>query len=147
MIFLCCFEILNELNKYYILACVPCFYLYGRLIGGKISGISFDGVTRDVFYLPTLKINYSSYLSAQPPSRQWIFLCGGLGTVVTSFISSIIVLIIYNDPYLFIFPIFLFIGELLDYSGLAGVLSGGEFEHLRREHKIIKDWKNNKFST
>ena len=116
------YEFLNSFNRYYILICVPCFYLYGRLIGCKLAKISYDGITRDIYYLPALKINYKSYLLAQAPSRKWIFLCGGLGTVITSLISSIIVLIIYNDPYLFLFPTFLFISELLDYFGLAGVL-------------------------
>jgi hypothetical protein len=137
-------EILKNLNRYMALASVPAFYLYGRLIGGIIGNIQFDGVSRDVFYLPTLKINYKTYLLAPATARQWIFFFGGIGTVVTSLIASTIVLIFYNDPLLFLFPILLFFGEILDYAGVAGFLSGGEFNHLKREHKIIRDWKKNK---
>jgi hypothetical protein len=136
--------ILKDLNRYMALASVPSFYLYGRIIGGYIGNIKFDGVSRDVFYLPTLKINYKSYLLAEAPARQWIFFFGGIGTVITSILASIVVFIFYNDPLLFLFPVFLFFGEILDYIGVAGFLSGGEFSHLKREHKIIKDWKKNK---
>ena len=113
------------------------------MIGGYIGGISFDGVSRDVFYLPTMKINYKSYLQAPAPKRKWIFLCGGLGTVLMLIVVSTVVLIIYNDPILYIFPLFLFLGEILDYLNLAGPLGGAEFNHLRREIKIIRDWKKN----
>jgi hypothetical protein len=137
-------SILKDLNRYMALASVPAFYLYGRIIGGFIGNINFDGVTRDVFYLPTLKINYKSYLLAEATARQWIFFFGGIGTVITSIFASIVVFIFYNDPLLFLFPVFLFVGEILDYMGVAGFLSGGEFSHLKREHRIIKDWKKNK---
>jgi len=134
-------ELLIEMNRYFMIAAVPCFYLHGRYIGGLIAGIKFDGVSRDVFHFPTLKINYKTYLMAQPPKRQWIFFCGGIGTVVTSTIISVIQLVVWNDPLLFLFPLLLFAGEILDYLNLAGPLSGGEFSHLRRERRIIKDWK------
>lgn len=137
------FQFLNELNKYYAIIAVPAFYLWGRLVGGYIGKIQFDGVSRDVFYLPTMKINYKSYLTAPAPSRQWIFLFGGLGTVFTFLLVSSVVFLVYNDPFLYIFPILLFLGELLDYMNLAGPLGGAEFNHLRREHKIIRDWKKN----
>jgi len=132
--------LLIYLNQFYLILAVPCFYLHGRYIGGLIAGVSFDGVSRDVFYLPTLKINYQSYLSASPPARQWIFLCGGLGTVVTSLGIAIISGMLFNEWLMILLPIFLFFGELLDFWGLAGRFSGGEFAHLRRERRIIKDW-------
>ncbi len=66
-------DLLVENNRFLMFGAIPCFYLHGCYIGGLIAGIQFDGVTRDVFYLPTLKINYRSYLKAQPPTRQWFF--------------------------------------------------------------------------
>ncbi|MFW9778081.1 MAG: hypothetical protein ACFFE8_04440 [Candidatus Heimdallarchaeota archaeon] len=134
-------ELLVFANQFLLFAVIPCFYLHGRYIGGLIARIRFDGVSRDVFHLPTLKINYESYLLASPPSRQWIFLFGGLGTVVTSFLVAVVQLLVFGVPYLIIVPIMLLVGEILDYLNLAGSLGGGEFSHLRRERRIIKDWK------
>ena len=134
-------NLLIELNRFLMFAAIPCFYLHGRYIGGLIAGIQFDGVSRDVFYMPTLKINYRSYLLAKPPARQWIFFCGGIGTVVTSAIVATIQLFVFGDIFWFLVPILLLLGELLDFLNLAGPLSGGEFNHLRRERRIIKDWK------
>jgi hypothetical protein len=139
-------ELLAFANQFLLFAVIPCFYLHGRYLGGLIAGIKFDGVSRDVFYLPTLKINYRSYLLASPLSRQWIFLFGGLGTVVTSFFMAIIQFLVFGVPYLIIVPIVLLIGEILDYLNLAGKLSGGEFAHLRRERRIINDWKKSQRS-
>lgn len=133
------FLIFNQIG---MVITVPILYLHGRWIGGMVSGIKFDGVNRDIYYLITLKVNYESYLVARPDKRQWIYFFGGIGTVITGLIVSLILLIVYSNPYLFLFPILLFIGELLDYKGAAGKLSGGEFQHLRREHRIIKDWKD-----
>lgn len=132
------FLIFNQIG---MVIAVPILYLHGRWIGGLVSGIKFDGVNRDIYYLITLKVNYESYLMARPDKRQWIYFFGGIGTVITGLIVSIILLIVYSNPYLFLFPILLFFGELLDYRGAAGKLAGGEFQHLRREHRIIKDWK------
>ncbi|MHA2226691.1 MAG: hypothetical protein ACXAC8_15880 [Candidatus Hodarchaeales archaeon] len=134
-------DLLVGVNRFLMIAAVPCFYLHGRWVGGKISSIQFDGVSQDIFYLPTLKINYQSYLLAQPPARQWIFFCGGIGTVVTFGIVATVQLIVFGDPLFYLFPIVLLFGEILDYLNLAGPLSGGEFHHLRRERKIIGDWK------
>jgi hypothetical protein len=136
-------EYLFNLNRYYIFASVPSFYLYGRILGGYLGNIKFDGVTRDVFYFPTMKINYKSYLLAKATSRQWIFFFGGIGTIFTSLISAIILFVFYSNTFGFIFPLFLFVGEIMDYLGMAGVAGGAELHHLRREHKIIKDWKRN----
>lgn len=133
------FLIFNQIG---MVIAVPILYLHGRWIGGLVSGIKFDGVNRDIYYLVSLKVNYESYLLAKPDKRQWIFFFGGIGTVITGYIVSIILLIVYSNPYLFIFPTLLFFGELLDYRGAAGKLAGGEFQHLRREHRIIKDWKD-----
>ncbi|MFW9906247.1 MAG: hypothetical protein ACFFFH_18145, partial [Candidatus Thorarchaeota archaeon] len=133
-------DLLIELNRYLMFAAIPCFYLHGRYIGGLISGIKFDGVSRDVFYLPTLKINYRSYLLAKPPARQWIFFCGGIGTVVTSVVVATIQLFVFGDIFWYLIPILLFLGELLDFLNLAGPLSGGEFKHLKRERRIIRAW-------
>ncbi len=129
-------------NQIGFIIVVPCLYLNGRIVGGWISGIRLEGVTRDIYYLVTMKINYESYLMARPDKRQWIFFFGGIGTVVTSAIVSFVNLIYYDSYALFIFPILLFFGEILDYKAKAGKLSGGEFNHLRRERKIIQDWKN-----
>ena len=134
-------NLLVEVNRFLMFAAIPCFYLHGRYIGGLIASIKFDGVSRDVFYLPTLKINYRSYLLAPPPARQWIFFCGGIVTVVTSVVVATIQLLIFGDIFWYLIPILLFLGELLDFLNLAGLLSGGEFHHLRRERRIIKDWK------
>ena len=134
-------NLLVEVNRFLMFAAIPCFYLHGRYIGGLVASIKFDGVSRDIFHLPTLKINYRSYLLAPPPARQWIFFCGGIGTVVTSFAVATIQLLIFGDLFWFLIPILLFLGELLDFLNLAGPLSGGEFNHLRRERRIIKEWK------
>ena len=134
-------NLLVEVNRFLMFAAIPCFYLHGRYIGGLIASIKFDGVSRDVFHLPTLKINYRSYLLAPPPARQWIFFCGGIVTVVTSVVVATIQLLVFGDIFWYLIPIPLFLGELLDFLNLAGLLSGGEFHHLRRERRIIKDWK------
>ncbi len=129
-------------NQIGFIIVIPCLYLNGRIVGGWISGIKLDGVIRDIYYLVTMKINYESYLMAKPDKRQWIFFFGGIGTVVTSTIVSFVNLIYYDSYALFIFPILLLFGEILDYKAKAGKLSGGEFNHLRRERRIIQDWKN-----
>ncbi|MCE7733480.1 MAG: hypothetical protein GPJ54_01290 [Candidatus Heimdallarchaeota archaeon] len=132
------FLIFNQIG---LIILAPALYLHGRYIGGLISGIKFDGVVRDIYYLVTMKINYQSYLSAKPNKRQWIFFVGGIGTVISSSIASLIALLVFGNPYLFIFPFALFIGELFDYAVHDGRVGKGEFHHLRREHRIIKDWK------
>ncbi|MFQ6087594.1 MAG: hypothetical protein ACE5K0_01650 [Candidatus Methanofastidiosia archaeon] len=134
-------NLLIEFNRYFMFASIPCFYLHGRYIGGLISGIKFDGVSRDQFYLPTLKINYRSYLAAKPPARQWIFFFGGIGTVVTSTAVATLQLLFFGSLSWYLIPAFLLFGEILDYLNLAGPLGGGEFNHLSREHRIIKKWK------
>jgi hypothetical protein len=134
-------NLLVEVNRFLMFAAIPCFYLHGRYIGGLIASIKFDGVSRDVFHLPTLKINYRSYLLASPPARQWIFFCGGIGTVVTSVVVATIQFVVFGEMLWYLFPVLLFLGELLDFYNLAGPLSGGEFHHLRRERRIINDWK------
>jgi hypothetical protein len=134
-------DILVFFHQFYAIAAIPCFYLNGRLVGGKISGIGFDGISRDIFGLYTLKINYSSYLQAEPPDRQWIFLCGGLGTVITGLFSGLIILLSYGHPWFLLFPFILFLLEILDFLGLGGPLGGAEFNHLRRERKIIREWR------
>lgn len=134
-------DLLIEINRFLMFGAIPCFYLHGRYIGGLIAGIKFDGVSRDVFHFPTLKINYRSYLFAQPPARQWIFFCGGIGTVLTSVIVATIQLLVFGDILWYLIPILLFLGEILDFLNLAGPLGGGEFNHLGRERRIIKAWK------
>lgn len=132
------FLIFNQIG---LIILAPALYLHGRYIGGLIAGVEFDGVVRDIYYLVTMKINYQSYLSAKPNKRQWIFFAGGIGTVISSSVASLIALFVYGNPYLFIFPIMLFLGELFDYAFHDNRVGKGEFHHLRREHKIIKDWK------
>ncbi|MFV2014167.1 MAG: hypothetical protein ACC656_01960 [Candidatus Heimdallarchaeota archaeon] len=132
------FAIFNQIG---LIILVPTLYLHGRYIGGLVSGIKFDGVVRDIYYLVTMKINYQSYLSAKPNKRQWIFFTGGIGTVITSSVASLIALIIFSNPYLFIVPILLLFGELLDYAFYENRVAKGEFHHLRRGRRIIRDWK------
>jgi hypothetical protein len=133
-------NLLISINKLLVIAAIPCFYLNGRWIGGKVAGISFDGVSRDVFGLFTLKINYQSYLNAHPTQRQWIFFFGGLGTIITALLGASIVFLFFADPWYFLFPILLACGSLLDFMGYAGPLSGSELHHFRRERRIIKDY-------
>lgn len=132
------FLIFNQIG---LIILAPALYLHGRYIGGLIAGIEFDGVVRDIYYLVTMKINYQSYLSAKPNKRQWIFFAGGIGTVITSSIASLIALLVFDNPYLFIFPLLLFLGEIFDYAIHDNRVGKGEFHHLRRERRIIKDWK------
>ena len=59
-------------------------YPFGRLLTGRLLGIKLDGITRDIYYMPTLKINYITYLEASPPSRQWFFFFSGYWTAFTA---------------------------------------------------------------
>lgn len=123
-----------------ILAVVAFFYPFGRLIAGKLTGIKFDGLSRDIYFLPTLKINYPSYLKASPPKRKWMFFIAGIWTVITALIVGIVGYLRAEDTTGFAVATILAIAELVALTGLFGKW-GGEMGHFLRERRIVRDWK------
>jgi hypothetical protein len=64
---------------------------------------------------PTLKIDYESFLLANPHKRKWFFFFAGIWTVITSLAL-----------------------------GLVGTHNiGGEMAHYNREKKIERAWRRN----
>ena len=123
-----------------ILAVVAFFYPFGRLIAGKLTGIKFDGLSRDIYFLPTLKINYPSYLKVSPPKRQWMFFFAGIWTVITAVIVGIVGYLLAEDITGFVVATILAISELVALTGILGKW-GGEIGHFLRERRIVRDWK------
>ncbi len=124
-----------------VMGCIALFYPYGRIIGGKWAGIKFDGMCRDQYYEPTLKINYVSFLNAPASKRKWFFFIAGIWTVVIGLIVGVIGLIIAADYTAFI-PAFalLFLEGLVVLKGISKS-TGGEMGHYNREKKIERVWK------
>ncbi|MFX1563554.1 MAG: hypothetical protein ACFFDP_09650, partial [Promethearchaeota archaeon] len=125
-----------------VAAVVFCFYPFGRLIAGKITGIQLDGITRDIYYLPTLKINYVTYLKASPPRQQWFFFFAGYWTVFTAMWVGTIGFILGGEI------VGIILGILLAFLETLGAIFGGkwagELGHFHRERRIVRDWKQNK---
>lgn len=123
-----------------IMGIIALFYPFGRLISGKLTGIKFDGLSRDIYFLPTLKINYPSYLKASPPKRQWMFFFAGIWTVITAVIVGIVGYLRAEDITGFVVAMILAIAELIALTGILGKW-GGEMGHFLRERRIVRDWK------
>lgn len=117
------------------------YYPFGRLIAGKWAGIHFDGMCRDEFYEPTLKIDYVSFLHAPASKRKWFFFFSGLWTIITSLWVGIIGFILAGDLTGFIPAVVL--GVLEGYAVLNGGTkhSFGEMGHYNREKRIERVWK------
>jgi hypothetical protein len=124
-----------------IMAMVFFFYPFGRLIAGKWAGIEFEGMCRDQFYEPTLKIDYVSFLKARPPKRKWLFFFAGFWTILTSFLAGVLGFVLGGDITGFIPAAFLFLGEGYAVYNGGSKHTFGEMGHYNREKKIEKAWK------
>lgn len=119
------------------------FFLYpfGRIIAGKLTGIGFDGISRDIYYLPTLKINYPTYLRAPAPNRLWFFFMSGYWTASTMILIGSVGYLLKGEWMAIAFGLILACAETL--GAIFGGKWGGELGHFNRELKIVRDWKNN----
>ncbi len=124
-----------------VAAIVFCYYPFGRLLAGKALGIRLDGITRDIYYLPTLKINYYTYLTASPPRRQWFFFIAGYWTAFTALWVGTIGFILGGEWVGIAFGLIL--GGLETLGAIIGGKWGGELGHFHRERRIVQDWKRN----
>ena len=117
------------------------FYPFGRLLAGSVLGIKLDGITRDIYYLPTLKVNYPTYLKAKPTHRMWFFFFAGLWTVITGAWVGILGWIVGGEWIGLVSTIILGIleGVGIHYGGKWA----GEMGHFKRERLIVKDWQLN----
>ncbi len=115
------------------------FYPFGRLIAGAVLGIKLDGITRDIYYLPTLKINYETYLRVAPPRRMWFFFFAGIWTVITGgWVGALGWVIGYEWVGLLMTVIL----GLLEGAGIHyGGKWAGEMGHFKRERKVVEDWR------
>ena len=119
-----------------------CFYPFGRLLASYALGIKMDGITRDIYYLPTLKINYITYLKAKPTSRMWFFFFAGIWTVITGLWVGFLGLLIGGDWVGILIAVVL---GLLEWVGIYfGGKWAGEMGHFRRERIIVRDIKRMK---
>lgn len=117
------------------------FYPLGRFIAGTALGIRIEGLCRDEYYEPTLKIDYVSFLKASPPKRKWFFFFAGLWTIITSIFTGLMGFFFGGDITPFIPALFLILFE--GYVVLTGTpkKSRGEMGHYNREKRIEKAWK------
>ena len=123
------------------MAVVFFFYPLGRLIAGKWAGIRIDGMSRDMYRLPTLKIDYETFLLASPPKRKWFFFFAGAWTIITSLVLGSIGWVIAGDISGITTVMFLTISEgLVVLSGTTRNV-GGEMAHYNRERRIERAWK------
>ncbi|MFQ6124612.1 MAG: hypothetical protein ACE5R6_08420 [Candidatus Heimdallarchaeota archaeon] len=117
-------------------------YPLGRFVAGTLMGIRFDGMSRDIYYLPTLKINYYSYLMASPPKRQWMFLLAGMSTVFTSGVAGTLGFVMARDATGLLLCAFLVVSYILVIAFPKQVGRWrGEMGHFYRERNIVRDWK------
>jgi hypothetical protein len=121
-----------------VFGAVAFLYPFGRLLGGKAFGIRLDGISRDPYYEPTLKVNYVSYLKASPPRRQWFFFVAGIWTVITAGWVGLLGYIL-GDIIGLVIMLLLLIFEML--AILSGSRKAGEMGHFNRERRIVRDWK------
>lgn len=122
-----------------VFGAVAFLYPFGRLLASKAFGIHIDGISRDPYYEPTLKVNYVSYLKASPPRRQWFFFIAGIWTVVTSAWVGAIGFYLRGDLIGLVIMILLLAFETL--AIISGSRKAGEMGHFNRERRIVRDWK------
>lgn len=127
----------------FVFAVIAFLYPIGRVIGGKWAGIKLDGMCRDQYYEPTVKIDYVTFLKASASKRKWFFFIAGSWTVITSLWLWILGMFLAWD-YTALIPTVV----LLLFESLA-ILSGnpshnrGEMGHYNREKRIEREWKKN----
>ncbi|MFW9800293.1 MAG: hypothetical protein ACFFD9_07650 [Candidatus Thorarchaeota archaeon] len=117
------------------------FYPLGRFIAGKVLGIRIEGMARDEYYEPTLKIDYVSFLKAPVPKRKWFFFFAGIWTIITSLAFGVMGFVVGGDFTAFIPMVLLLIFE--GYAVLNGTpkRSFGEMGTYNREKKIERAWR------
>lgn len=127
----------------FVFAVIAFLYPIGRVIAGKWAGIKLDGMCRDQYYEPTVKIDYVTFLKASASKRKWFFFFAGLWTVITSLWLWVLGMFLAWDFTAFI-PAFL----LAVFEGLV-IRSGntspnrGEMGHYNREKRIERAWRKN----
>ncbi len=127
----------------FVFAVIAFLYPIGRVIAGKWAGIKLDGMCRDQYYEPTVKIDYVTFLKAPASKRKWFFFFAGFWTVITSLWLWILGMLLSWD-YTALIPTVL----LLLFEGSV-ILSGnpshnrGEMGHYNREKRIEREWKRN----
>ncbi len=121
-------------------------YPFGRLIAGKRAKIRLDGITRDIYYLPTLKINYVTYLEASPPSRQWFFFFAGVWTVITATWVGILGFLLGRGEWIGL-AIALVLAIAEAFGAIIGGKWAGELGHFKRERRIVRDWRRSQSKT
>ncbi len=136
------FEIFVIIVRFFgIFLAIAFFYPYGRLIGGTLLGIKFDGMYFSHQKEPGLKIEYESFLKANPSNRKWFFFISGLWTFLTALSLGIIGFLLAGDFLgIIICILFLFFYGYVIGSGSPSN-SGGEMGHYNREKKIEAAWK------
>lgn len=121
------------------------FYPFGRLIASKYTRIGLDGITRDIYFLPTLKINYITYLKAHPPNRQWFFFFAGIWTVITATWVGSLGFLLGREWIGLAIALVLAIAEAI--GAIVGGKWAGELGHFKRERRIVRDWRLNLVKT
>jgi hypothetical protein len=127
----------------FVFAIIAFLYPIGRVIAGKWAGIKLEGICRDQYYEPTVKIDYVTFLKAPASKRKWFFFFAGFWTIITSLWVWIVGMFLAWD-YTALIPA----AVLVLFEG-AVVLSGnasptrGEMGHYNREKKIERVWKKN----
>jgi len=116
------------------------FYPFGRLIVGKIFRIKLDGLALTYYIFPTLRTNYSSYLTTSPPKRKWFFFFSGSWTVIVTGILGIIGFAVTGDIITLVPFTILVVAELISITGILGKW-GAEMGNFHRERKIVHDWR------
>ncbi len=122
-----------------VFGAVAFLYPFGRLLASRIFGIRLDGISRDPYYEPTLKVNYVSYLKASPPRRQWFFFLAGIWTVITAAWVGALGFFLSCDLFGLVIMLLLLAFETL--AIISGSRKAGEMGHFNRERRIVRDWK------
>jgi hypothetical protein len=125
----------------FVFAAIAFFYPFGRLIAGRWSGIKIEGMCRDQYYEPTLKIDYVTFLKASASRRKWFFFFAGAWTAITAFLLGIVGLVL-NLDFTAVIPAF-FIALFEGYVIISGKTkpTGGEMGHYNREKRIENQMK------
>jgi hypothetical protein len=127
----------------FVFAIIAFLYPIGRVIAVKWAGIKLEGMCRDQYYEPTVKIDYVTFLKAPASKRKWFFFFAGFWTIITSLWVWIVGMFLAWD-YTALIPAVV----LVIFEG-AVVLNGnpsptrGEMGHYNREKKIEHVWKKN----
>jgi hypothetical protein len=125
----------------FVFAAIAFFYPFGRLIAGRWSGIKIEGMCRDQYYEPTLKIDYVTFLKASASRRKWFFFFAGAWTAITAFLLGIVGLVLDLDFTAFIPAILIALFEGYVISSGNVKPSGGEMGHYNREKRIESELK------